>query len=101
VCAELLEFAGDYQPLFEVVSAPESVAHVGFYNHPEVGSGGFHDLFHTQAHEAHPVFERPAVLVAAAVRVGREELADEVAMAGMDFNAVHTGVARHAHCVAE
>ena len=75
--------------------------HVHLDYHAHVVAGGFHDLLHHELHEAHAVLEAASELVAAVVGVGREELADQVAVAGVDLHAVESGLAGEVHGMAE
>ena len=73
-----------------------------FHQYGHVPAGGrFHYFVQTHPEKAHPVRERAAVLVAAAVGVGREELRDEVAVACVYFHAVESRFVRRIHRTAE
>ena len=99
--AELFKLAGHGQAIVGLHAAAETVVHICLHHHSHVGTGGTHHLFDTQTHEAHPVVERTAPTVAATVGIRRKKLAYKVAMAGMDFHTVETGVAGSPHGVAE
>ena len=74
-------------------AALESVVHVVLHQHGRSGlRRGFHDLLQTHPHETHAVFERSAVLVAAAVGVGRKELRNQVSVPGVYLHRVESRV---------
>ena len=58
-----------------------------------IASGVLEHICHHQLHKSHPVLEAASELVAAAVGVGREELADEGAVTAVDLNAVKASLA--------
>ena len=97
----LFEFPGDLDAFFGLHALPEAVVHVDLDNHSHVVAGGFHDPVHHQIHEAHAVLETASELVFAAVGVGGEELAYQVAVAGVYLHAVEPGFAGEIHCGAE
>lgn len=67
----------------------ETVVHVVLHGDGHAGlCRGLHHLAEAHAHEAHAVVERAAVFVAAVVRIGREELRNEVAVAGVHLHRV-------------
>ena len=88
------------QRLVNLHAALETVAHVHLHYHSHIVSRRLHHLFHTLVHETHTVFQRPAVDVMTAVGVGRKELADEIAVAGMYLDSVETGFASQADGIA-
>ena len=90
---QLLELAGDEDAFVDFDASFESVAHVGLDDDSHVVTGRLHHLLHAHAHEAHAVVERTAVLVATVVGIGREELADEVAVSGVNLYGIESGIA--------
>ena len=88
------------QRLVNLHAALETVAHVHLHYHCHIVARRLHHLFHTLVHETHTVFQRPAVDVMTAVGVGRKELADEIAVAGMYLDSVETGFASQADGIA-
>ena len=91
---QLLELAGDEDAFVDFDASFESVAHVGLDDDSHVVTGRLHHLLHAHAHEAHAVVERTAVLVATVVGIGREELADEVAVSGVNLSTASNPASR-------
>ena len=81
--------------------ATETVEHVDFDYHGHVVASGVHHFLDDQAHEAHAVVEAAAPTVVAVVGIGGKELADEVAVSGVDFDAVETGLTGKIDSIAE
>ena len=75
--------------------------HIHFHDHAHIVPGGFHDTPDHQLHETHPVLQAAAETVVAVIGVRREELADEITVAGMDFHAVETCLPGELHGVTE
>ena len=76
-----LDAAGHLEAFVQIESAPESVPHVRLHDDGHVVPGRRQRLAEAHVHETHPVLERAAVFVFAAVRVRRQELADQVVRA--------------------
>jgi hypothetical protein len=71
----------------------DQVDHREAVDHDEVGAHGGADAGHDLDRQAHPVLERPAPAVGAAVGVGDEELVEEVALRAHDLDPVVAGLA--------
>ena len=97
----LLQPLGDLDAVLHLETALETVAGIGLDQYRDVVPGSLHHLLHDHVHELHAVLQRAAELIAAVVCVGREELRDEVAVAGVYLHSVEASVAGDAHCVAE
>ena len=82
---------GHLEAFVDVHSSLESVAHVHLDQYGHVVSGRFHHFVHHHVHEPHAVFQTSAEFVFPVIGVRREELADEVAVSGMDFYGIETG----------
>ena len=91
--AALLQAMGHLQGLVQLHAAAEAVAHVHLDDDGHVGAGGLHDLLHHHVHEAHAVLQRAAEEVVPVVGGGGEELADEVAVAGVYLDGIEPGFA--------
>ena len=96
-----LQLAGDLQAFRALHAAPEPVVHVHLDEHAHVISGRLHHAADHQLHQAHPVLQASAETVAAVVGIRREELADEVAVARVDLDAVEARCAGEFHRMAE
>ncbi len=101
VHAKPLKLLGDKNPLVKLDSSLETVTHIGLDHNPNVASGSLHNLLHAHPHEPHTIVERTAPTVAAAIGVGRQELAYEIAVTGMNLHAVHSGIASETHGIAK
>ena len=99
--AGAFNFASHGESVVNLHAAFESVTHIGLNHYAHVASCGFHDLFEAHAHKSHAVVERTAPAIASVIGVGRQKLADEITVSGVNFHAVHAAVTCQAHCVAE
>lgn len=93
--------AGHLEAFVQIESAPESVPHVRLHDDGHVVPGRRQRLAEAHVHETHPVLERAAVFVFAAVRVRRQELADQVSVPGVHFYRVEPCFAGQVHGRAE
>ena len=66
--------------------------HIHLHHYPEVVARHLHHLTDDHLHQAHPVLKAPAEAVVPVVGIGREELADQVAVARVDLHTVETGL---------
>ena len=101
VNAQTLKFLCHLEALGLLHSAFESVVHVHLDDDSHIVSGNLHYLVDYQAHKAHSVIQAPAKFVLPPVGVRGEELADEVAVAGVDFDTVESCLAGELHGVSE
>ena len=99
--AEAFELPRDLQAFRALHTATETVVHVHLDQNAHIVSSLFHDALYDHAHQAHTVLKRAAKTVVPVVGVWREELADQVAVAGVDLDAVEASTARQADCIAE
>ena len=91
--AQFLKFLCHLEAFLFVHTGMETIVHVGFHYDSHVILGLLHHAGDDAAHEAHAVFKGAAIFVAAVVGVGRQELADEVTVAGVHLDAVEAGTA--------
>ena len=82
---------GELDGLFDRVPAGLVVGAAQTHTDRVVGTDLGFDLLDDLEQEAHPVLERPAIPVGPLVAVWREEVGDEVAVAGMDLHHVEPG----------
>ena len=84
-----LEFARDFEGLRDLDTSLETVLHIVLYYQGHIVAGRcFAHLIHTEVHKAHPVLQAAAELIVAVVGVRREELRDEVAVAGVQLDGI-------------
>ena len=99
--AEPFQLARHFEALGLLHAAAETVVHIHLHHHAQIVAGGFQHPRDHAAHQPHPVVERAAVFIAAMIGIGRQELADEIAVPRVDFDAVETGFPRQVHGAAE
>ena len=101
VDAQALQLLSHLQALLRLHSAAEAVVHIHLYHHAHIVPGGLHHFLDHHPHKAHSVLQAAAELVLAPVGIWRQELADQVAVAGVDFHAVKAGLARQVYRIAK
>ena len=95
------KFPGHLKAFSPLHPPPETIMHVHLDNHTHVISSFFHHPSYYHLHKPHPVFQRTAEEVMAMVGVRRKELADQVAVTGMDLDTIEPGPTGKSHRPAE
>ena len=101
VYSQAFELPCYFKALGPLHAATEAVVHIHLHYHAHVVAGMFRHAAYHPLHKAHTVLERAAVFVVAVIGIRRQELADQVAMSGMNLNAVESRFACQIHGVAE
>ena len=101
VRSQALEFLGHFDALRSLHTAFEAVVHIDFDNHAHIVPCHTQYLGHHLTHKAHTVVQAAAIFVVTVIGIGRQELADEVAVARVNLDAVETGLTRQLHGFAE
>ena len=90
----LLQSLGHLKRFIQLHTATKTIAHVHLHQHCHVPAGSLHHLVHHHVHETHTVFQWTAKFILTMVGRGRKELADEVAMPGMNFHRIESRLPR-------
>ena len=99
--AEAFQLLSHFDALFALHATTEAVVHVHLDHHGHIVARSMHHLLDDEAHETHPVLQRTTKLIVAAIGVRRQKLTNQVAMTGMDLDAVEACLTRQVDGLAE
>ena len=95
--AQAFQFPGHLKAFGLLHAAAEAVVHIHLHNYAYIVSGSLQDPADYPSHEAHTVFQGAAVFITPVICERGQELAYEIPVTGMDFNAVEAGLAGKVH----
>ena len=97
MCTRAFKTLGHLHRLIYLHAAPETVTHVHLHKHCHIAAGSLHHFIHHHIHKAHAVFQRTAKFIFTMIGRRRKELADKVAMSGMNFHCIKSRLTGQIH----